>query len=233
MSNKWELCESKNWHYAASVFPLLEREELEALATDIQEHGLLNPIIRCGGKILDGRNRVLACRLVQTEPRYRDISPEDANAWAISQNCYRRHLTPNQDAFALHSLSIISGEKIANIKGKTRERAYKKLAKLKETLIVLAETLPPNIAECINQLVKTKEEKKEVSDFESLFYKLNPLLPSCSDGVENVTVRLLESVCNLPKEKRSPLDEEFLQLIVPMLKRISINFSTYADKLCG
>jgi ParB-like chromosome segregation protein Spo0J len=101
MKTDWKECEESNWHCAANVFPLLERDELEALAEDIKAHGLLNPIIRCDGKVLDGRNRALACRLVQVEPRFRDIPLEDALIWARSQNCLRRHLKPTEDALAL------------------------------------------------------------------------------------------------------------------------------------
>jgi len=233
MTNKWEMCEPNNWHYAANVFPLLDREELEALSVDIKCHGLLNPIIRCSGKVLDGRNRVLACRLVQVEPRYRDIAIEDANTWALSQNCYRRHLKPNEEAFALHSLEIISGNKLDNIRGKDRERAYKKLAKLKQDLALLAEVLPMDAAKRLRQLLGTKKAKKEVSNFETLFHKLNVLVPAYSDGVEHVVVELLEEVCSTPKENRTPADEDFLLSIVPLLDNISKNFTAYAKRLRG
>lgn len=233
MSNKWELCEPSSWHFAANIFPLLERDELEALSVDIKEHGLLNPIIRCGGKILDGRNRMLACRLVQVEPRFRDIAVEDANICALSQNCYRRHLKPAEDAFALHSLEIISGSKLENVRGKDRERAYKRLAKLKEDIALLAEALPPDIAERVKQLLGTRKTKKQISDFEALFCKLNALVPTYSDGVEHVVVTLLESVCNAPKANRTPADKDFLLSIVPLLESISKNFAAYAKRLRG
>jgi hypothetical protein len=167
------------------------------------------------------------------EPRYRDIAIEDANTWALSQNCYRRHLKPNEEAFALHSLEIISGSKLENIRGKDRERAYKRLAKLKEDIALLAEALPPDIAERVKQLLGTKRTKKQVSDFEALFYKLNGLVPTYSDGVEHVVVTLLENVCNTPKEKRSAADEEFSQSVMYLLERISKEFAAYAKRLRG
>jgi hypothetical protein len=230
--NKWDMCDPENWHYAASVFPLLERDELEALAVDIKEHGLLNPIIRCEGKILDGRNRMLACRLGQVEPKFRDISAKDATVWALSQNLYRRHLTPTEEAFALYSIEIKSNGKLKNIGGRERERAYKKLAKLKQELVGLVNTLPTDAAMQIKQLLGVKKEPKEVSDCEALFIRLNALVPTYSDGVEHVTVQLLESVCKLSEAGNlSNADKDFLQSIIPLLERISKDFSKYAQRL--
>ena len=46
-------------HPAANLFPLLEVEspEFGELVQDIREHGLLQPIVLCDGKILDRRSR--------------------------------------------------------------------------------------------------------------------------------------------------------------------------------
>jgi hypothetical protein len=49
-------------HPAAALFPLMNGEELGALAMDIKENGLKEAIVVIDGMILDGRNRFLACR---------------------------------------------------------------------------------------------------------------------------------------------------------------------------
>lgn len=228
---KWELCEPENWHYAANIFPLLERDELEALSVDIKEHGLLNPIIRCEGKILDGRNRMLACRLAQVEPRFKDISAKDATVWALSQNLYRRHLTPTEEAFAVYSVEIKSDKKLKNTGGKERERAYKKLAKLKEGLAGIIKILPIDAAKQVKQLLGTKKEVKEISKFEALFYRLNALVPTYSDGTEHVAIQLLDAVCSVSKKELSEADKDFLKSIIPLLNRISTDFAGYAKRL--
>jgi N6-adenosine-specific RNA methylase IME4 len=87
-------------HPAAALFPVLAGAELEALAADIAEHGLLNPIVLEAGMVLDGRNRQTACRVAGAEPRFEQwVDPGcGPAAWVISQNLYRRHLNESQRA---------------------------------------------------------------------------------------------------------------------------------------
>lgn len=87
-------------HPAAELFPLMEGADLEGLASDIRAHGLLQPIVRLDGLVLDGRNRLRACELAGVEPRFVDwdqngVAPAE---WVISANLHRRHLTQSQRA---------------------------------------------------------------------------------------------------------------------------------------
>ena len=52
----------RSFHPACLLFPRLADDELRALADDIRQNGLLNPIVTLDGAILDGRNRLAACR---------------------------------------------------------------------------------------------------------------------------------------------------------------------------
>lgn len=84
-------------HPAAEAFPLMSDEELDKLAADIKEHGLKNFITLHNGMILDGRNRLLACRRAGVPPfteEYR--GSQSPTSWVVSQNIHRRHLTESQ-----------------------------------------------------------------------------------------------------------------------------------------
>ena len=92
------------FHPVCLLFPQLGKQELEELADDIRENGLLNEIVTLDGKILDGRNRLAACRIAKVKPRFKEFDGDDAIAWMISQNLVRRHLTASQRAVVAFGL---------------------------------------------------------------------------------------------------------------------------------
>ncbi len=90
---------SERVHPAAALFPLLPEPELEALATDIRDNGLVHPIVRHQGMILDGRNRLAACRRAGVEPQFVEWPGTGSpTLWVLSVNLHRRHLTESQRA---------------------------------------------------------------------------------------------------------------------------------------
>lgn len=87
-------------HPAATIFPLMDGIDLNALVDDIRAHGLLEPIVLCDGLVLDGRNRLRACELAGVEPRFEAWEPDGMTPteWVVSHNLHRRHLTTAQRA---------------------------------------------------------------------------------------------------------------------------------------
>ena len=82
-------------HPAAEMLPLLPEAELETLAQSIRAHGLKHPIVIHDGAVLDGRNRLLACKRAGVEPRFVEWTPAEGESpwdyvWAT--NAERRHL---------------------------------------------------------------------------------------------------------------------------------------------
>ncbi len=86
------------FHEACLAFPPMTSEELESLALDIKEHGLIHEIVQHEGKILDGRSRLAACEMANVPPRFRDWAGECGTPvdFVVAENIERRHLTPSQ-----------------------------------------------------------------------------------------------------------------------------------------
>lgn len=92
-------------HPAADVFPMMSQPELECLAADIKRNGLQNPIVLLGHLVLDGRNRLRACKLAGVKPRFVQWNNgKNPVSWVISQNLHRRHLNEDQRAIVAAKL---------------------------------------------------------------------------------------------------------------------------------
>src|SRR3954471_20506117 len=83
-------------HPVADLWPLLAEAELAALAEDIRANGLRYPVWRHrDGRIIDGRNRWLACERAGVECPSETYRGKDGAAlvgFVVSLNEKRRHL---------------------------------------------------------------------------------------------------------------------------------------------
>ena len=139
-----------NWrfHPACLLFPPLSDEDLQSLADDIKKNGQLQPITTLDGMILDGRNRLLACKIAKVEPRFEEWTGTGSPLeWAISANLHRRHLTASQravlalevlplreqEAKERQRLSTGRGKKVAKSLATSRGKASQIAAKLAGT----------------------------------------------------------------------------------------------------
>jgi len=98
-------------HPAADLFPLLEGPALDALAADIQAHGLRVPItIHPDGTLLDGRNRLRACEAVGVPLTSESWTGELGSEvdYVISLNLARRHLDESQRAMVAARLATLA-----------------------------------------------------------------------------------------------------------------------------
>jgi hypothetical protein len=90
-------------HPLADVWPMLPDDQLSDLAESIAELGLLEGIVLdAEHRIIDGRNRLAACRLAGVDPWWVPVpgleSDEDIAAYISARNADRRHLTAGQQA---------------------------------------------------------------------------------------------------------------------------------------
>ena len=87
-------------HFLTAAFPMLEGDELLALAEDICDNGLRQPVVLDrDGQVIDGRNRLKACELAGVTPTFvtTDLDPI---AYILSVNVHSRHLSKGQQAMA-------------------------------------------------------------------------------------------------------------------------------------
>lgn len=94
-------------HHLAELFPLIEGESLMALAADVEQHGLREPIVLLDGQVLDGRNRLRACEIAGVVPRFKDHDGSDPLAFVLSLNLARRHLNESQRAMVAARLATL------------------------------------------------------------------------------------------------------------------------------
>jgi ParB-like chromosome segregation protein Spo0J len=111
------------FHPVASIFPLLQGDDFEALKADIAENGLIEPIwLHPDGRITDGRNRFRACDALGIEPRFRtyqgDLSPMALVRFVISLNEKRRHLSSSQRA----AVAVMATEVVEMLEEEAKDR---------------------------------------------------------------------------------------------------------------
>jgi len=120
-NSKWR--ERFDVHPCCDALPQIDAEGKKALATDLRQHGLKEPIkvriLRDGKEeLFDGRSRLDAMELAGIELRPEDIKVEqikdaDMASYVISLNAHRRHLTKAQKAEAIAAI-ILAAENLAN-----------------------------------------------------------------------------------------------------------------------
>jgi hypothetical protein len=129
------------FHPASGWSSKIEGEEFDTLVESISKRGILNPITRHEGKIIDGRNRYLAakaCGHKFTERDFRDLAPGiDPEDYVISQNAHRRQMSgkekrefiarlidakPTASDRALAKLASVDNKTVASVREEMKHR---------------------------------------------------------------------------------------------------------------
>ena len=101
------------FHPLAGLFHLMEGAEFDELRDDIKQHGLLEPLCEFEGKLLDGRNRLRACKAAgipipsNMVERFDSKKHGDPLAWVLSKNLKRRHLNESQRAWVAAKMATM------------------------------------------------------------------------------------------------------------------------------
>lgn len=98
-----------DFHPIAGIFPLMPERELNELAADIKANGLREPIwLHKDGRILDGRNRYLACGIAGVDIEMQTFDGADPVAFVVSLNLKRRHLDESERSMVAGKLANMS-----------------------------------------------------------------------------------------------------------------------------
>ncbi len=92
-------------HPALNSLPMLDGQDFENFCEDIRQNGLIEAIVIHDGQIVDGRQRLLACREVGQEPRFiewRTLYQGSMSlaTWIWNENGLRRKAKLDQQAMA-------------------------------------------------------------------------------------------------------------------------------------
>lgn len=88
------------FHPIAETWPLMEGDDFKVFADDIETKGQRLKIWLYEGKIIDGRNRYLACLDRNIDPQIDTYKGDDPVGFSESLNDRRRHMTVGQRAIA-------------------------------------------------------------------------------------------------------------------------------------
>jgi ParB-like nuclease domain len=114
-------------HPFAARFPMLPPDQLNDLAADIKAHGQVYPcMIDAQGVLLDGRNRLAACKIAGVEPMIRTWEGDNPETYILSVNVHRRHIPKSVQAMAVALVypEAMSVQEIASRGGEAFAKAY-------------------------------------------------------------------------------------------------------------
>lgn len=95
---------------------MLDPDELLDLAESIKTEGLYKDIVLdTDGVLLDGRNRLAACKIAGVDPRFTTYTGANPRALIFSNNVVRRHITKGQQAMITAMACSFSGHSLRGL----------------------------------------------------------------------------------------------------------------------
>ena len=187
--------ENLEFHPLANGYPMASDDELEGIIDSIETVGQLDNIILYDGKILDGRNRYLACQALKIEPKMEVFfgSYDEAMALSNAKNASRRHLTGGQKAFTALFAIIDANDRGFKI---TQNRAAK-IYSVNYKYIQHAATVYNEsraLAEAVfrGKISLTKAHKQVIESKKALFVERSFLQDNIRDLSEAEAIRFTE-----------------------------------------
>ena len=193
------------FHELCCIFPRCSDEELQLLVSDIRENGLQTPITRYEGKILDGRNRYLACQMLNIEPEYVEFDGKDPLPFVVSRNLCRRHLSESQRAMV--AAAIIELQRKDNGRSDvTITEAAQQLNVSERSVSHAVKVIQEGTEQDVRDVMSGERKVRAVSDE---IAKLNDFALSPVDPKEEQADELKNKILLAARGMRRSMDEMF------------------------
>ncbi len=187
-------------HPYAEIYPMLTPERLAALADDIRENGQIDEIVIWRGQIIDGRNRLAACRIAGVIPTHEEIDFADESnvlSFVVSKN-NRRDLDDSQRAMIGAKLEPLFAEQAKRRQAENARRNQPQADSLKVANLPPIETSKARdeAAAAVNVSPRSIQSAKAV-----LREGAPELIAQVEQG--NVKVSTAETIATLPKAEQA------------------------------
>lgn len=196
-------------HPAADLFPMMSDEELNDLAADIQANGLIHPIIVDDEEqVIDGRNRLAACKLAGIKPTFEKLNGQDPLAYIVSANLARRNLTKGQKAMA-HAMIYPEAEKGGRGNKTVRNPNSFSKVRLSEARTVLhhsrklADAVLQGVTPLDQALEQVQVEEGRIISADAQLKRLQADAPDLADQVDEGRLKLAEAWAAYQERKKS------------------------------
>lgn len=187
-------------HPMAQRFPMWPTDRLQELAADISANGLNIPIViwRSEMMLLDGRNRLAACRIAGIEPNIEWFEGDDPRGLIVSRNIQTREMTASQKAMLL-AVEYPDGGKggrgnktVTTLDGFSRE-LMSKARVIKHHAPDLADAVISGAVRFAAALSTAEGNRARASSFEARFERLQEDAPDLARQVTEETLTLDEA----------------------------------------
>lgn len=189
------------FHELCDSFPTLPEDALDALGNDIKKNGLQQKIVLYQEKILDGKNRYLACKrqnVKLTSNDFINLSPKMMpGSFKISMNILRRHIESPAYRIEL-ALKMLEFDKKLKNEPVIEDKNLKKIAEKGENKL---------IAKAASSDITTVEKaRKIIKKIES-----DPILKNkwekAKQSKAKITIKTIyEQNIDPPKKKKSTIN---------------------------
>jgi hypothetical protein len=187
-----------NVHPITEIFPMMQEDELAELADDIKANGLINPIVvDANGILIDGRNRLEACRRVGVQPIFQTLDGIDPVAFILSSNDKRRHMSKGQRAMIAAKVRLL-----LNNKSTTNAAAEIGVAQAYVAKASIVLEFAPDLADqviagnkSLNEAYTEAQKRKEDSQTdESRIARLRKEAPDLADQIAEEKLTITEAI---------------------------------------